>query len=573
MMGVDRCDDQGISRNPIKHMLPALVPLFALLLAQSVSAQSFSRDYKDAYPRNPGVDVLHYAFELTLSDQTDAIEGRTTIDARFVTPGQSELRLDLVKASERSGGKGMTVQAVTLGGEPLPFRHERDQLFIAMPHPSAAMERVRVTVSYRGIPAAGLKIAPNKHGDRAFFSDNWSSKVRNWLPTVDHPSDKATSEMIVTAPAHYQVVSNGVLVERTSRGDGTTLTHWKNSVPIAPWLFMLGVADFAMQQVEQFDGKAIQTWVARQDRDAGFYDFAEPTKKVLAYFSDLIGPFSYEKLANVVSNATSGGMEAASAIAYSEASVTGERSMRWQLVIIHEIAHQWFGNAVTENDWNDVWLSEGFATYYTLLYRNHAYGHDDFIAGLKDARTRVAAFYKDTYDFQIVRPYIPNVDDVSGPMMYQKGAWTLHMLREKIGADRFDAGIRAYYAEFKDRNARTPDLLRHLEEASGQKLDAFFAQWLFQGGIPNLDASWRVEGDTVKVGLSQTQPKYKFALDVDVALRYADGTLGRITRVALPSGGGGIASIRAEKEVAEVVLDPETRLLATWRVTRAGAQP
>jgi aminopeptidase N len=340
---------------------------------------------------------------------------------------------------------------------------------------------------------------------------------------------------------------------------------------------MLGVADFAVQHLDRFDGKPIQTWVARQDRDAGFFDFAEPTKKVLAYYSDLVGPFSYEKLANIVSNATSGGMEAASAIAYSEAAVTGDRSRRWQHVIIHEIAHQWFGNAVTEADWNDVWLSEGFATYYTLLFRGHAYGHDDFVAGLQDARKRVAAFYKDDYDFQVVRPYVSDLNDVSGPMMYQKGAWTLHMLREKLGVDAFTAGVRSYYAEYRDKNARTADFMRHLEEASGQNLEGFFTQWLFQGGMPHVEASWRAEGDTVKVDLTQTQPKYRFALDVDIGLRYADGTIGKATSVKLPGGGGAHSksscSVHAEKEVADVVVDPETRLLATWNVSRASGKP
>lgn len=549
-----------------------LLSLIALFLAQAVSAQSFSRDYKDSYPKNQGIDILNYAFELKLSDQSDSISGRATVDARFLTAGQSELRLDLIKASDTLGGKGMTVHAVTMREQPLSFRHERDQIFIQLGRPSQAMERVKVTVTYSGIPAKGLKIAPNKHGDRAFFSDNWSSKVRNWLPTVDHPSDKATSEMIVIAPAHYQVVSNGVLVEVTSRGDGTTLTHWKNSVPIATWLFMLGVADFAVQQVDRFDGKAIQTWVARQDRDKGFFDFAEPTKKVLAYYTDLVGPFSYEKLANIVSNATSGGMEAASAIAYSEASVTGDRSRRWQIVIIHELAHQWFGNAVTESDWNDVWLSEGFATYYTLLFREHEYGHDDFLAGVKDARNRVVAFYKDTYDFQVVRPFIENVDDVSGPMMYQKGAWTLHMLREKLGVDVFNKGVRSYYAEYKDKNARTPDFMRHMEEASGQKLDGFFTQWLFQGGIPHLEVSWSPEGGTVNVNLAQSQPKYRFALDVDIALRYADGTISKVTSVSVPAGSGVSHSVKADKEVAEVIIDPQTRLLATWNISRSAGK-
>jgi len=338
---------------------------------------------------------------------------------------------------------------------------------------------------------------------------------------------------------------------------------------------MLGVADFAVQHLDRFDGKPIQTWVARQDRDAGFYDFAEPTKKVLSYYTDLIGPYSYEKLANIVSNATSGGMEAASAIAYSEASVTGDRTRRWQLVIIHEIAHQWFGNAVTESDWNDVWLSEGFATYYTLLYRDHDYGHDDFIAGLVDARDRVVAFYKDNYDFQIVRPYVEDLNDVSGPMMYQKGAWTLHMLREKLGIDAFNAGIRTYYAEYKDKNARTPDFIRHMEEASGQRLQGFFSQWLFQGGIPRLEASWRVEDGSVKIDLSQVQPKYRYDLDVDVALKYRDGGTSRVTAVHMSAGSGPASpvsvSVPADREVADIIIDPGTRLLATWTVSRAAS--
>ncbi len=268
-----------------------LAIVITLLLAQVASAQSVPGNYRDSYPKNAGIDILNYAFELRLSDQSDSISGAATIDARFVTAGQRELRLDLIKQSEALGGKGMTVHGVTMDGRPLAFRHERDQVFIDLGRVSQAFERVRVTVTYSGIPAAGLKVGPNRHGDRAFFSDNWSSRVRNWLPAVDHPSDKATSEMIVIAPAHYLVVSNGVLVEETSQGDGTTLSHWKNSVPIAPWLFMLGVADFAVQYVGEFDGKSIQTWVPRQDRDAGFHDFAEPTWKVLDYYSNLIGPY------------------------------------------------------------------------------------------------------------------------------------------------------------------------------------------------------------------------------------------------------------------------------------------
>jgi len=127
------------------------------------------------------------------------------------------------------------------------------------------------------------------------------------MPLVDHPYDKATCEFIVYAPDHYQVVSNGLLMEESTVGKGVRRTHWKQSVPIPVWQYALGVAEFAVQYVDTFEGKSIQTWVYKQDRDAGFYDFAVPTKQVLEFYSEYVGPFAYEKLANIQSNSVGEG--------------------------------------------------------------------------------------------------------------------------------------------------------------------------------------------------------------------------------------------------------------------------
>lgn len=549
-----------------------LLVAWALAGPASASAQ----DYGDSYPKNPDIDMLEYVFELTFTDESDVVFGRTTATARFLAPGQRELRLDLVRRSDALDGAGMVVSRVERDGRALPFRHERDQVFIDLGVEVPDGDGVTVEVHYSGRPADGLDVGPNKYGDRTFFSDNWSSRVRNWLPVVDHPYDKATTEMIVVAPSHYQVASNGTIAEVTDRGDGTRLTHYVNPVPTATWLYFVGVAQFAVQQVDSYDGIPIETWVYWQDRDAGFYDFAEPSKKTMAYYSDLIGPYVNERLANIVSNATpGGGMEAASTPAYSDQSVSGNRERRWQHVIIHEIAHQWFGNAVTEYHWNDVWLSEGFATYYTLLARRHLYGHDDFVEGLKGSRTTVTDFYATDFDFQIVRPYIEDLNDVSGSMMYHKGAWVLHMVRDRIGADAYDEGIRSYYAEHLNGHAQSADLRRHLEEASGQDLETFFRQWLFQGGIPRLEVEWRGDGGDVVLEVRQVQERYAFDLEVDVALLYDDGSVGgrvgETTTVSLSAGGGpGSAVLRVEDgaDVADLVVDPHTRLLATWSIRR-----
>ena len=546
----------------------------AIALSGALTAAS-AQQYGDSYPRNPGIDVLGYTFHLSVSDDSESVSGVGTASVLYLDAGQSELRLDLIQRSDTLDGKGMTVSRVESEGRPLTFRHADDQLYVDLGRETQPNERVRVSVHYSGAPAAGLVIGPNKYGDRTFFSDNWSSRVRNWLPVVDHPSDKATTETIVVAPSHYQVAANGTVVESTDLGDGTRRTHYRNPIPTATWLYFVGVARFAIQQVDTYGDVPIETWVYPQDREAGFYDFAEPSKKVLAFYSDLIGPYVYDRLANIVSNATpGGGMEAASTPAYSDRSVTGERTRRWQHVIIHEIAHQWFGNAVTERVWNDVWLSEGFATYYTLLFREHHYGHDDFIEGLQASRQTVRQYYEQDFDFQIVRDYIENLNDVSGPMMYQKGAWILHMLRERLGEQVYAEGIRTYYAEFINRNAATRDLRRHLEEASGDDLEVFFDQWLFQGGIPRLRGEWQQEGDDVLFALDQVQEAYAFDLEVDVAFRYADGSLSETLplRLGVEAGEprGATGRWTPDGEVVEMVIDPHTRLLAEWEVERVG---
>ncbi len=513
----------------------------------------------DTYPKNPNIDALNYAFRITLSDATDEIVAEATVDIRFLADGITRVRLDLINRG--TDGRGMAVSGVTSSDGPVTFTHENDELFITLPEATRANQRSQYTVRYRGIPASGLQIGPNKYGDRTFFSDDWPNRARNWLPTIDHPYDKATSEMIVTAPDHYQVVSNGLKIEETALPDGMLLTHWKQSVPIATWLYNLGVARFAVQHVDDYMGKAIETWVYYQDRDAGFYDFAETTKLVLEFYGDWVGPYSYEKLANIQSNSVGGGMEAASSIFYGDNSVTGERTTRWQNVIIHEIAHQWFGNAVTEYDWDDVWLSEGFATYFTLLFREHQYGRDDFVSGLEQSRDRIRAFYEENPDYRIVHDNLDDMSRVTSSQTYQKGGWTLHMLRGIIGEEAFWSGIQDYYARFQDKNATTDDFRRAMEEASGQDLSEFFQQWLYQGGALEYEGGWSYDAGSgmLEVELNQVQDGgYSFRMPVQVAIHSDNGRRLELLQVNDQTNR---FTISVDQEPDSVVLDPETWVL------------
>lgn len=530
----------------------------ALVLALTTGIPSLS-PLRDNYPKNPNIDALNYTFRITLSDDTDEIVGEATVDLRFLVDGITELRLDLINAT--ADGKGMTVTGVSSAGKPLQYRHENDELRISLFSPSEANQRSRFTIAYRGVPATGLIIGPNKHGDRTFFSDNWPNKARHWLPTIDHPYDKARCEFVVTAPDNYQVISNGLLVEETDLSGGMRLTHWRQSVPIAPWLYVLGVAEFAVQYLDEYDGRSIQTWVYRQDRDAGFYDFAVPTRQVLEFYGNKVGPYSYEKLANVQAASVGGGMESATAIFYGENSVTGQRSVRWRNVIIHEIAHQWFGNAVTEYDWDDVWLSEGFATYFTLLFIEHAYGRDEFVAGLKRSRDRVMAFYERNPDYRIVHDNLTDMRQVTTSNTYQKGSWTLHMLRGIMGDDAFWKGIQAYYRNHQDRNATTDDFRRAMEEASGRDLSQFFRQWLYRGGKLEYQGGWSYGDGILHVELNQVQnDRSFFQMPVQIGIYLDDEPRPQIELLQV-NDRQNTFTIALDREPADVVLDPNTWVL------------
>ena len=518
---------------------------------------------KDPYPKNPNIDILNYKFEIHLNDTSDIIYGSADI-ALNIKDSEDRVRLDLI--SQGKDGKGMEVKKVTFNGSEVSYSHDNDVLLIE----TGAFEytsRDIINVVYSGMPITGLIIGPNMHGDRTFFSDNWPNKARNWLPLVDHPYDKSTAEFVVIAPNHYQVISNGLLVEETNLNKELKKTHWKQSVPISCWLYALGVAEFAVDYVDYFEGKSIQTWVYKQDRDNGFYDFKIPTKHTMEFFSDYIGPFAYEKLANVQSNSVKGGMESATAIFYSDVSVTGDRSVRWRNVVIHEVAHQWFGNCVTEYDWDDVWLSEGFATYFTLMFREHAYGRDDFVNGLNDAKRLVYNHYKNDKESSIVHNNLKDMKDVlTYSLQYQKGAWVLHMLRNYIGEDNFRKGIRNYYKKYYNSTTTTNQFKTEMEVVSGMNLDTFFDQWLYKGGNMVLDGNWKFDEKKgrIEVNLNQVQNDgYLFEMPVELGISYNDKNLEKIQTVKLEKEKGRFY-IASDSKPISIKIDPNTKLLAIW---------
>ena len=498
----------------------------------------------DTYPRQPAVDALHYKFQLTFSDTSDELQGEATVDLRFTQDGIKEVVLDLTSVAD---SKGMIVTAVSGA---VSYQHDNHKLRIAL-DPSKSGERRRFTIRYHGVAAGGLRTLKNKYGERVVFSENWPDSARHWLPMIDHPYDKATSEFLVTAPAKYQVVANGLLQEETDLDGGLRLTHWKQSVPIASWLNAIGIAQFSVHYAGMVKGVELQTWVYRQDQVAGPKWFEPTSRAAIEFFSENIGPYAYEKLANIEAAGFSGGTEHASAIFYGEKNVVGERP--GTNLIAHEIAHQWFGDAVTESDWDDVWLSEGFATYFTLLFIEHSQGQDVFLAGLKDSRRRIFDLEKKNPSYKVRHDNLSDMKRVLQQIIYQKGGWTLHMLRSMVGNDFFWTGIREYYRRYLNANATTADFQQVMEEASGTKLGWFFEQWLNRAGSPVVTGTWHYDAVAKKVVVDLKQSgDYRLPLEIGIG--------DRIEKIALTQKQQSY-SIAVDKEPEIVKLDPGTKIL------------
>jgi aminopeptidase N len=232
----------------------------------------------------------------------------------------------------------------------------------------------------------------------------------------------------------------------------------------------------------------VQSWVYPQDSTKGFYDLY-PAKEIVKYFSSLIGPFPYEKLANVESKTIYGGMENSSTIFYAEPEITGTRKSL--VTVAHEIAHQWFGDAVTEADWDHIWLSEGFATYFQNVFIAHQFGKDSLLNAIKRERNQVINYDKTNPHSAVVDTSIAKLTDLLNINSYQKGGWVLRMLQHVLGDELFFKGIKFYYKTYMNGNALTQDFETAMEKVSGKKLNWFFNEWIYKPGLPYLTGGWQ----------------------------------------------------------------------------------
>lgn len=498
----------------------SLTFLFIALLSQSAYAAREERLIDSWFP-------VHYDVDLTFNGQLSEL---TSVNTDVLV---SVRRKDVTMIDFDFGS--MPVSAVTVNGLPVRFAQHNGKLDVYFAKPSGwSGQRYNISISYSGKPEDGLVLVNDKDGKPSAIGDNWPDRVHHWIPCFDHPSAKASVRFTVTAPARNSVVANGVLESKKDNMDSTTTWTWYERHLISPYNMVVAAGQFATAELKGKAPVPITYYVAQTDRKYAEQGFS-PAAPAVDMFSRMVDAYPYGKLALIVGATRFGGMENANTIVFSpnlfkDFETARPRSKRYNIpesvenVVAHEIAHQWFGDSVTEATWADLWLSEGFATYFAGVFLERNEGPAAFRAYMRDSAKTYFEYAKTTrtpiHDTETVKLF-----DLLNPNNYEKGAWVLHQLRGMIGDKAFFEGIRLYYERKRSTVATTRDLRAALEETSGQDLEDFFVRWVYKAGHPVYKVYWtEPKAGSIEIKLTQTQADEAFLMPVTLEIVTARGS-------------------------------------------------
>ncbi|MEC4019690.1 M1 family metallopeptidase [Streptomyces sp. H27-D2] len=417
---------------------------------------------------NGGYDVSHYGLTLDYSPEGNRLTGTAVITARS-TQVLSRFNLDFA---------GLKVRSATVDGASAPIAREKNELTLTPARPIEDGKIFKVTVEYDGIPKAITDVDGTDGG--WIETDDGSTALgeptgsMTWFPGNHHPSDKATYDISVTVPNVYKAVSNGELTHQDIKG-GHTTTRWHSAEPMASYVASVVVGSFDLSISETEDGLPI--YIATDpDETEDAAGISELVPEVLDWASGLFGPYPFSSAGAVVDHLPDLGyaLETQTKPYFYEAPD--------DTLVVHELAHQWFGNSVTPRAWGDMWLNEGFATYAEWMWEEKQGGRttqetfDDFYDGSDDESPGI-------WDFPPASP--PSAKVVSEASVYGRGAMTLHKVRKTVGDETFFAILKKWAAQHRHTNADTKQFTKLCEESTEKDLSDIFDAWLYGEGKPS----------------------------------------------------------------------------------------
>ncbi|MEU6368166.1 M1 family metallopeptidase [Streptomyces sp. NPDC046931] len=462
----------ALSRSARLGTLAATAASFLVIAASSAPSPGADGIGDSYFPQlgNGGFDARHYALDVAYDPGSGRLDGRTTIRAR-ATHSLTSFDLDLQK---------LDVTRIEVNGRRAAFTRAGDEIRIT---PRGVLPRggdFTVTVTYGGVPEPlggpivfGSQYGWMKTADGVFVACE-PNAASTWFPSSDHPADKATYDIRINTPKGLTAVSNGRLVSTHDKG-GRTVTHWRESRPMATYLATATIGRFDVRTGMTPSGIPIYVAIDPSLESGENVDVYAVTAEATDYWSQIFGPYPFEETGAIVDDMPEAGfsLEVQSKPAYS--------AVRNETTIVHELAHQWFGDSVSVERWKDIWLNEGFATYAQWLWAEHKgtrSAHDSFLAAY-NARPAESAFWQ-------IQVADPQRDTMFASAVYQRGAMALQALRERIGDTAFFRLLPAWTKLHRYGNANTGDFVRLAERVSGQQLDDLFRTWIYSTGKPVL---------------------------------------------------------------------------------------
>lgn len=487
------------------------------------------------WPRSHNYDMEHIKLNLAFDWDKEMVIGEATLRLHAFTDGLKEIALD---------ADHFEVEAVTLAnGQALNCQTTTEELVIKLDRDYKANESLSLTIKYRVQPKQGLTFIKPTANEPLKPYQIWSQGESHtnhcWFPCYDAPNDRATSEIIATVASKYQVISNGELIEtQQHQAEGTTTYHWRMDTPFPSYLVSIVVGEYR-EIKQEADGIPVNHYVYKdQERDAPA-SFASVPQMIKFYAQRLGHPYPFKKYAEIMAYDFGGGMENITATTMSDTSVRDHRALidYDDTLSAHELAHEWFGDLITCRDWSDLWLNEGFASFMTSAWLEHAHGDQEYLEDMMRAREQVLQGYKNNGGRPVSTRYFDDSESLFDENSYARPKVILNMLRQILGEKAFWQALHHYIETNRGRGlVTTADLARAIEESSGQNLDWFFDQWIYKMGQPDLLVESKYNEKTHQVDIKvkqqqqadKTQPWFEvasvFRLPLEIAVTTPAGT-------------------------------------------------
>ena len=481
----------------------------------------------EPYARNRDYDLQHSRIALRFDLEQKEVIGDVTHTLAILRDGTSKVAFDSV---------GLIIQSVTVNKAPAKFESTASKLIVPLPATAHSGEKFDVDIRYEGKPAKGLYfILPDKdypNRPKQIWSQGESEDTRYYLPTYDYPNDRLTTETILTVPASWITVANGKLINIANAGDDMKIWTWRESLPSSTYLITVVAGEF--DEVKQAWHGLPVTYYAPKGRGDRLLPNYERTPEMMEVFSKKLGVnYPWEKYAQVmVDDFVAGGMENSSATTNTSSSLREKKLLAEypgdeDPLISHELAHQWFGDLVTCNDWGNVWLNEGFATFFEMVWSESHYPKDqadyERWKAVQEWLGQPGLYAKPIvrHDFDDSSEFDDNA--------YGKGGLVLYMLRQQISEDAFYRGLRHYLEVYRGKNVVTADLIKSIEEANHISVQQFFDEWIYGAGAPKFEVGYKYEEGKHQIALTVKQTQKVdghvgiFHVPVDVEVTTASG--------------------------------------------------